>query len=140
MSKFINSKTRDVDREYVSYVSGGTGAVPSTFRRARGIKSITRNATGTFTVVAERGFSDVTDFGGSVVQAAVIAGDYSAFDPTKACECKLVSVAADGKSFVFVTTTLNSGVSAASGSVIADPASGDVVRFAVDLKRSMGLA
>jgi len=140
MSTFIASKTRDVHREFARYVSGSTGAVPAALDRSRGITSITRLATGTFKVITDRGFSDLVDFGGAVEQTAVIAGDYSDFDPTKACDCKLVSVAADGKSFVFVTTTLNSGVSAASGSVIADPASGDVVRFAFSAKRSQGLA
>jgi len=140
MSTFIASKTRDVHREYVRYTSGSTGAVPAALDRSRGVTSITRLATGTFKAILDRGFSDLTDFNGAVEQAAVIAGDYTDFDPTKACDCKLVAVAADGKSFVFVTTTLNSGVSAASGSIIADPASGDVVRFSYEAKRSQGLA
>jgi len=114
----------------LSFVSGSTGAVPSmssaSMRRSRGIVSVTRNSTGNYTVVLERGANDIVQASGFVKQATpALTGAYHADYWSDA-------VTDATPSFTFQLTDKD-------GTAV-DATTGDVVNFGVRVKYSNGYA
>lgn len=122
------SNVRNSPTLYASWVSGASGAVPASFRRSRGIRSVTRNSTGNYTVVFERGANDWCDMHVTNAQATPAVAGAVDFMPW--------GVGDIGGTAKSVTFQMKKGT---DGSV-ADPADGDVIRFSIVPKYSNGYA
>lgn len=107
----------------VQWTSGSTGAVPalSAFKFKTGVKSVTRNGAGDYTIVLNSPCKNATAFSGSVNQAS--------FALSGACQ---VVLKAD-TSTNLTTPAIRFQVCTAPG-VAVDPASGDVVRLELGLQ------
>jgi len=102
------------------FTSGASGAVPTTLTRSNGIKSVTKNGTGTYDVVLRAPYTLSMGFSGSIKQASYSTGAASVINVTAD------TIATDGK-FTFVT---GKGTDASA----VDMSAGDVLHLTIRLQ------
>jgi len=124
-NSYTHTNLRLEKRYSLVFVSGASGAVPATFVRGKGIKSVTRNSAGKYTIVVTRNGSDLIDFDAFVEQAS-----FSLSGAVWGCLISQnVATAGGGIVVQFVT---------AAGAAV-DPTTGDTVKVNFNIKHSAGL-
>ena len=116
-----------VNRLFLSFVSGASGAVPtsnSDYLVTNGFDITNnppvRNSTGNYTATLDSGWAQYLGGGGSVRQTA------GTYDAAKAFDVKIYDVDLDAKTVSFVTTRPDTGV-------VIDMAAGDILDICVRL-------
>ncbi len=109
----------------LAFTSGASGAVPTFFLRGRGIKSVTRNATGKYTIVPTRNGADVVDFEAWAEQAS-----FSLSGAVWGCMVSQNVATAGGGIVVQFCTAAGAAV---------DPSNGDIVKVTFGIKHSAGM-
>ena len=120
----VLSTTRGEKKFRLQFTAGTSGAVPSTFTRARGIASVVKS-TNDYIITMSKGYTAVLDCDAKVLQASS--------STTGAWEAKMTA------EDVATNKTITISPYTAAGSAVA-LASGDVLRVTFSLKTSPGLA
>jgi len=113
-----------VNRLFLSFTSGASGAVPTTYLVDNGFDTantpVVRNSTGNYTATLSAVWAAYLSGGGSVRQTA------GTYDAAKAFDVKIYAVDLANKTISFVTTRPDTGV-------VIDMASGDILDLCVRL-------